>query len=490
MTRAVAYLRVSSDAQAEADRNSLPLQESAVRARAAERGYELGEVFTDVMSGRKVARPAYQRMLASVRAGDVDVILVTWLDRFGRNDREITMRVLELQDAGVSVEPTEEQIPDFITLVLSAWKAGQEVQRISDRTSDGLIASARRGVNLGNAPFGYDARWDYLPNGKKTGHRFEINELEATWVRFIFDQYVHHNRSLRWLAIYLNSNAPKANGRNWTNREVNLILRRQRYVGDWTYSTTGNARRQAEDIVVPGALPAIVDRDLFAAAVERLDVKAALGPGRTQTSTVLLAGLVKCAHCGGPIHGSRRLAISKDGRSRRDRYSCNNHHRLKQCEFANNHDLETIDLAVLGYLADIAGNIEHIREEIGERSSWASRALLDVNRQLRDVDAKFEQSMRLFLTGSIANEDQLASTNRILADEKRQLDVERDRLLTTITGAAERQRDVGALPEQMPLLIDASAPMAERKAILQRYIARVELTEGSNVPRIYPRFME
>jgi len=492
--RAAGYFRVSTEQQASADRNSLDLQAAAFRARCAERGYEVAGTFSDVMSGRKNARPEYQRLLAAARAGAFDVIVVTWLDRFGRNDREITMRVLELQDAGITVEPTEEAIPDFITLVLQAWKAGQEVERIAARTSDGLLAAASKGAALGKAAFGYRRRWDLDQDDRRVNFRFEIFEPEARLVRWVFEQYTFHNASLRGLCYALQQQAgPHLHGL-WVPREVAMLLDRERYTGVYTYNARANSRRAAVEVRIPGAIPAIISRDLFDAAQARRHTKAALPAGRTQTSTFLLSGILKCGHCGGPMHGAQNWQ-----RRKRDRtgervqypfYSCGWHRRQRGCEFLNLHMTHVLDEAVVAFLEDVAGNVARVRDEIGERSTLAQVQLLDVKKALAEVDAKFERTMRLFFAGSISSEEQLGATNRILDGEKRRLTLERDRLLEAIAATAARQREVAELPEDMGVIVDPRASIQDRKTLVQRYIARVEVWNGEPIPRIYPRFFE
>ena len=64
----------------------------------------------DVVSGRRDDRKEYRRMVEYALTGAVEVIVVQFLDRFGRNPREILQRYWELQDAGVSIVATDEDI--------------------------------------------------------------------------------------------------------------------------------------------------------------------------------------------------------------------------------------------------------------------------------------------------------------------------------------------------------------------------------------------
>src|SRR5438874_7332586 len=105
--RAVGYLRVSTPGQAEEDRESLPAQEAQIRAYCQRMGLMQVATFVDVASGRRKDRQHYQKMVALVRGGGADAIVVQYLDRFGRDPREILRRVWELQELGVEVLATD-----------------------------------------------------------------------------------------------------------------------------------------------------------------------------------------------------------------------------------------------------------------------------------------------------------------------------------------------------------------------------------------------
>lgn len=84
---ALIYSRVSSDEQVR-EGLSLSAQLASTWLYAAERGWSLGEEFTDVMSGRRDDQPQYRAMLGEVRRlrseGRKVAVVVTALDRFGR----------------------------------------------------------------------------------------------------------------------------------------------------------------------------------------------------------------------------------------------------------------------------------------------------------------------------------------------------------------------------------------------------------------------
>ena len=131
--RAVGYLRVSTPGQTGNNHSSLETQESRYKEYCQRN--ELLPVcqFVDVVSGRRDDRKEYRRMVEYVLQGNADVIVVQYLDRFGRNPREILQRYWELQDAGVSVVATDEDINEELILLIKAGIAGAESRRTSER---------------------------------------------------------------------------------------------------------------------------------------------------------------------------------------------------------------------------------------------------------------------------------------------------------------------------------------------------------------------
>lgn len=84
----IGYVRVSSSTQ-KIDRQveSLP---------------DLFKIYTDALSGKNRDRPGLKALLDFIREGDV--VVVSELDRLGRNNRELTEVILEIQSKGATIE--------------------------------------------------------------------------------------------------------------------------------------------------------------------------------------------------------------------------------------------------------------------------------------------------------------------------------------------------------------------------------------------------
>ena len=136
---AVGYFRVSSPGQAGERHVSLDVQETQYVDYCRADDLEPVMNFTDVASGRKDDRVEYKRMLAYVKEHGIGNVVVLFLDRFGRNPREILRRYWELQERGVTVHSINEDLQEELMLLLRAGIAGQESKRTSERVRMGFL---------------------------------------------------------------------------------------------------------------------------------------------------------------------------------------------------------------------------------------------------------------------------------------------------------------------------------------------------------------
>src|SRR5437016_6167738 len=87
--RAISYVRVSTDKQAEHG-VSLEAQEAKIRAMAVVHGAELLESIVDGgESAKSLQRPGMQRLLALVDKREVDAVIVAKLDRLTRSVKDL-----------------------------------------------------------------------------------------------------------------------------------------------------------------------------------------------------------------------------------------------------------------------------------------------------------------------------------------------------------------------------------------------------------------
>lgn len=161
-TRAVAYVRVSTEKQADHG-VSLEAQQAKVRAYAELYGLDLVDVVVDAgLSAKSLERPGLRAALGQLTAGRADALLVCKLDRLTRSVRDLG-ELVERYFAGGrwALLSVSEQIDTRTAggrLVLNVLGAVSQWEReaIGERTSAALQHKQSLGEYIGGAvPFGF-----------------------------------------------------------------------------------------------------------------------------------------------------------------------------------------------------------------------------------------------------------------------------------------------------------------------------------------------
>ena len=217
--RAVCYRRVSSAGQTGERHSSLETQESLYLQYCDSRNYIPIKTFEDVVSGRRDDRREYLRMVDFVMKGGAEVVVVQFLDRFGRNPKEILRRYWDLEDHGVSVEATDEDIGEELLLLIKAGIAGAESKRTSERVRSNMSRAVAKGVHAARAPFGLRKVYE----GKD--FNWKIDPVEAPAVREMYRLTVEENLGYKAIGDRLSDAGHKTrNGRPFAAYAVQRIL--------------------------------------------------------------------------------------------------------------------------------------------------------------------------------------------------------------------------------------------------------------------------
>ena len=120
------------------------------------------KVFSDKLSGKNTNRPALLEMLDYIREGDI--VVVTELERLGRNNKELTDLMYQIQNKRATLEvlnlPTTKGIEDenlrtlINNLIIEIYKyqAESERMRILERQKQGIAIAKREGKYKGRKP--------------------------------------------------------------------------------------------------------------------------------------------------------------------------------------------------------------------------------------------------------------------------------------------------------------------------------------------------
>ena len=116
---------------------------------------QVDRLFTDTASGKDMARPELERLLAFVREGDT--VVVHSMDRLARNLDNLRLIVRKLTERGVCIEFVKEKLSftgedsPMANLMLSVMGAFAEFERslIRERQREGIALAKQRGVYRG-----------------------------------------------------------------------------------------------------------------------------------------------------------------------------------------------------------------------------------------------------------------------------------------------------------------------------------------------------
>lgn len=222
-TRAIGYIRVSTDKQAERG-FGLPVQERAIRDWTKREGVRLVDVERDEgISGSNGldSRLGLARALVRLRKGEAETLVVYRLDRLARDLVLQETTIQQLGKAGVRVvsvaEPAvdgDEPTRDFVRQVLGAM-AQFERAKIRGRMQAGIAAKKAGGGYVGGRPgYGYSA----------TGGKLEPVKSEQDAIA-LARRLRKRGASLRAIARELDAKGFRTKaGRQWAATQVARAL--------------------------------------------------------------------------------------------------------------------------------------------------------------------------------------------------------------------------------------------------------------------------
>lgn len=387
--RACGYVRLSHEDGDKEESNSITGQKNLIRdffSRHPELE-ECGMAVDDGFSGSSFERPAFQKMMAGVKAGEIDCIVVKDLSRFGRNYLDageyiekifpfLGVRFIAVNDNYDSLDSasSDELTVPFKNLINEAYCRDSSVKIRSC-----LEVKRRRGDFTGSF-----AVYGYLKDPQNKNH-LVVDEFAADVVRDIY-QWKLEGISAADIAGKLNADgilAPMDYKRQqglrfatpfriksrspWSATAVLRILKNPIYTGvlEQGKNTTPSykvkkrvARPRGEWSVVENAHEAVVNRQDFMSVQKVLALDTRKSPGRDAVG--LFSGMVSCGECGAAMV---RKTVPSGGK-KYIYYVCAAHKNEKNCSAHSIRDtalekivLESIQKQVQ-YVISLAGLLE------------------------------------------------------------------------------------------------------------------------------------
>lgn len=284
--RAVIYSRYSAGPDQTAQ--SIEGQLRVCKKYIENNGWDYLRYYADEhISGRTDRRPQFQAMMNAAECGEFDVLVVYSTDRFSRSKFDSISYKKKLRELGIRIAYAAENIPDgpegiLLESLMEGW-AEYYSEELSRKVKRGMSESARKGKsNGGRRTFGY-----------RTGPDKDlvIDQSEAYAIRQVY-RMIADGQTIQSAVDWLNEHGYVSTiGKPHTFNSVRKMLSNKRYLGYYIW----------DDIEVPEALPAIIDKTVFYAVQQRFEENRRVMP--KNRVKFLLTGKLYCGICGKPMTG-------------------------------------------------------------------------------------------------------------------------------------------------------------------------------------------
>lgn len=456
MLRVALYIRVSTEEQA-LHGISLAAQEDSLRRYAVDHGYKIVGVYRDEgNSARKpvMKRPVMLQLLEDVKAGKIDRILFTKLDRWFRNVREYH----NVQDILETHHVTWQAILENYDTLTSDGRLRVNImlsvnESEADRDSE-RIKFVFQGKRLrkewcftggpGQWPYGY------MPQEIDGVKRCVKNPETEPIVQDFWDYVVKYN-SVRKAGMYCcEKYGITRHYRTWM-----VTARNELYTGTF---------HGVEDYC-----PAFINRaDWERIILGHEIIKKTQRPERVY----LFTGLIRCPDCGNTMKATFKT-YPNDRSKEYNSYRCNNS-QLRACAFRHQLSERKIEKYLL---ANIRAMLErHIIDTEVQKKEKSRRP------KVRDIVSLNEQLRRMnviYMAGNISDEEYDTETKRIKSEiEKARLEDREDIVLNTDGLKQFLESDALAIYDTLS---------KEDQRRLWRSIIQEIHVDGTNVTGITPR---
>ncbi len=446
LKRVAIYIRVSSDEQAKHGDSLRDQLESGKEYIDSHDNLILQDIYTDDgISGQKLEREEFTRLMDNVRAGSVDLIIFTKIDRWFRSLRHYLNTQAILEEHHVNWLATQQPYFDTSTphgrafIAQSMMWAELEAQNDSVRIRDVFANKVKYGEVLsGKVPRGYSIVNKHL----------EPND-DAPAIYDIFRYYCDTGSLYRTL-MYIQQEY------GWIMTQANLrqsILKNQKYIGIF---------RENENYCPP-----LVPRGLFDQAQELLskNIRA------SQKYTYIFSGLLVCNECGYKLTSGHINVLSKGKyRYQYPSYICGKYRRYRTCPNGG----EIRESRIEEYM------IQNVREEM-------QRQL--VQYEIESQPAKNNQARRGALMKKMEKLKELYLNDCISLDEYKKDKAEFQALLEQLPESSETsKKDTRKIQELLnsdfeTLYMDLNNE--EKRRFWRAFVKQIRITKSTNRHRDY-----
>ena len=304
LVRVAAYARVSSDKDAMLHALSSQGSYFSKMIQSHDSWKYVGVYSDEGMTGTKIKRDGFQRMIRDAKAGKIDIIVTKSLSRFARNTVDCLKTIREMKAINVDIFFEEQNIHtlsangEFLISLLAGY-----AQEESRQCSENTLWRVRKNFKEGK-PYGGSSMLGYrLEKG-----RFTVVPEEAEIVRRIFDLYLAGNGFCKIARILTNDGIKSYTGKAWNKSTLGEIISNVTYTGNLhlqkTYRENHMTKKTIKNkgekplYIVEGNHEPIISQEIFDKAQEIRKAKAVGKSGKRNGPAYPFTGLIYCGECG------------------------------------------------------------------------------------------------------------------------------------------------------------------------------------------------
>lgn len=429
------YVRVSTIRQALRVEGSLDTQVDTlqkyvdVKRATSDEPWEITETYREEgKSGKDTDRPEYQRMLTDIRAGRINALLCTKIDRVSRSLMDFFKlhELLERHEVTfISLHENWDTSTPMGRFGLKLTLAVAELERetLAERVREKTAWRRGEGFYVGGPCLGYD--FDPERRGM-----LNINKEEAALVRLIYETYLVQGSVLATTEYlnkkgyrgktYLSKRGEPRGGGTFFNTGLTRILTNPLYVGKILEGE--NLIEGKHEGVVPIPLWERVQRRIRFQAANRHNVH------HERQYSFLLEGIIRCGECSGAM--TPRWA---QGRSRKYYYyECvSRAHKGNAACTMKDVPAPALDTAFVQRIKELGSQQSYIKDIAEQANDGSQYELSQLELRRKSLERQLAQGQRKLQRWS----DLLASSEKHGAQEQ---------LLASIGRASQESKSVEA----------------------------------------------
>lgn len=474
---AALYVRVSTQEQAK-EGYSVGAQAELLTNYAKAHKWKIYNTYIDDgYSGKDMNRPAFQNLVADIKKGRVDIVVVWMFDRISRSQKDMLTIIEDILEpnncAYVSLcenFDTSTQTGKAMTGFFAIF-AQLEREQIKERMALGREARAKEGYYTGggnNPPYGYTYKDGIL----------HINPYEAMVVKRIYELCLERKAPYT-IAKILTQEGYKARYKVWVYQTILKILSSRVYIGEVSF-----AKKWYE-----GKHEPIIDIETFEAANKIYNERRKFTKdfySNAGKASSYFAGYLWCGRCGKKVYKQSNGSTKDNKPIRINYFKCQGRSHFKYSGFDKPCDLpyyklEELEEQLLNELRKLAiepGYFEKVR-----KASNLEDNTKVIKGEIKKVDSQISRLADLYSMGSMPFE--------ILDSKLKDLNEKRQALMDQLSDAADQKeitkktKKIERTVKKIPDILD-SGSFDDIRNVIEMLIDKIVL-DGENI-EFYWRF--